>query len=136
MPDVFKVDYFPDFTRLGGGTFRWFQVLFAVGPGDDATVREQVHLLFEGMLPTISDMSIVRKAEQVSLRARRRVPESPCYHPDNPVMFIEAFWHGSALAAMRDRGDFSTWASECFSYVNRLDPHDPLTRSYASQTTT
>jgi len=133
MPDVFKVDYFPDFPRRDGGTFRWFQIVFAVGPGDDATVRSQVHSLFERILPTISDLSVARDAEQISLRARRRVPESPLYCPEHPLMFIEGFWPGSALAIMRQRGDFSAWASECSIYINRFDLHDPLTRGYDPQ---
>lgn len=136
MPDVFKVDYFSDFPGRDGGTFRWFQVVFVVGPGHDATVRAQVHSLFERILTSISDFSVARDAEQVGLRARRWVPESPRYRPEHPVMFIEGFWPGSALATMRQRGDFSTWASECSTYVNRFDGHDPLTRGYDPQPVT
>ena len=54
----------------------------------------------------------------------------------NPLMFIEGFWPGSALATMRQRGDFSAWASECSTYVNRFDRHDALTRGYDPQPAT
>jgi hypothetical protein len=136
MPDVFKVDYLPDFPRPDGGTARWFQIVFAVGPGDDATVRAQVHSLFERMLPVLSDLSEVRKADFVSLRARRRVPESPLYRPEYPLMFIESSWVGSAIAAMRERRDFSSWAKECAEYHNKFDGNDPLTRYYKLQPAT
>lgn len=130
MPDVFKVEYYPDFPRGDGSTFRWFQVVFAVGPGDGIMVRAQVHLLFERILQSISALSAARDAEHVSLRARRRVPEEPRYRPEHPLMFIEGYWPGSALATMRQRRDFSAWASECSTYVNHFDQHDPLTRGW------
>jgi hypothetical protein len=134
MPDEFKVEYWPSFPRTDSSTFRWFQVIFAIGPGDDATARAEVHSLFERILIEISDISIVRHAEQVSLRARRRVPDSPLYREDHPFMFIESSWTGSVLACMRKQHDFSGWACSCSAYVNRFDLCDPLTRGHRTPT--
>jgi hypothetical protein len=133
MPEAFKVIYIPDFPRLVGGTGHWFQVVFAVGPGDDAAVRAEVHSLFERMLHILSDLSAVREADQVSLRARRRVPESATCRPEHPLMFIEASWAGATIEALRERQDFSSWARELSEYSNWFDQNDPLTRSYERQ---
>jgi len=130
MPDVFKVDYLPEFPRPYGGTGRWFQVVFAIGPGIDAAVGAEVHSLFERILLVLSDLTVVRNADAVSLRARRRIPESPLYRPDHPLIYIESSWTGAAITAMYERREFSSWASMCSDYINRFDRNDPLARRY------
>lgn len=43
-------------------------------------------------------------------------------------MFIEADWAGSAVRQMRERGDFSNWASESLSYCNHLKREDTFNK--------
>jgi len=130
MTDVSKVTYDPAFPRSNGSLARWFQVAFAVGPGDDTTVLADVHSRFEQMLSVLSDLPAVRNADVVSLRARRRVPESPLYRPEHPLMFIEGEWLGAAIASMRELHDFSSWAKECCTYRDHFDGNDPLAHAY------
>jgi hypothetical protein len=119
--DLFVVNYHPKFPRPDGTTFSLFQVVFAVGPGNDAEVRAAVHKHIEQLLRILSPLLEVRQSV-VSLRARRHIP--PLSRPDHPHMFIECSWHGSRLAATDD-GDHG-WHSRCLQYVNRFDDDDPL----------
>src|SRR5438105_3413243 len=106
FPDAFNVTYDPAFPRFPRGTFALFQVVFAVGPGDDSSVRAQVHQCFERTLRVISVIPALRKADCIALRARRRVPDDPLCKPHHPIMFIEATWPGTAIDAMRKNGNF------------------------------
>jgi hypothetical protein len=133
MPGIFRVSYLPDMPRRDRTPARWFQVVFAVGPGDAPTLRTQVHALFPAMLAALSGLPLATDADIISLRARRHCPESSIYNPEHPFMFIEADWTGSTFRTMRQRSDFSTWGSECLSYRNHFDRDDPFTRQYAGQ---
>jgi hypothetical protein len=125
MPDKFWVTYDPAMPGSDGKPFRWFQVVFAVGPGDIATLRAQVHELFPKMLVALSPLALVREADHVSLRARRFMPD---LGTDRPFMFIQADWTGAAVRQMRDNGDFSVWAKVCLSYRNDHDKQDVLNK--------
>jgi hypothetical protein len=129
MPDRFLVDYIPDMPRRDGKPSQWFQVVFAVGPGDVAALRKQVHELFSRTLSAISQAHLPTAADVVSLRARRIFPDSKL----DPVMFIEAEWARSGFLAMRKSGDFSGWSRECLSYCNHFDNADMFTKQYAGQ---
>ena len=127
MPDKFDVIYTPDMPGHDGRQFRWFQVVFAVGPGDTAVLHAEIHELFPRTLAAISPLALVSKADHVSLRARRFIPDSSL-GSDHPFMFIEADWTGSAVRQMRERGDFSNWASESLSYCNHLEREDTFNK--------
>ena len=124
--DLYRVVYDPAFPRADGSTFPWIQVVFAVGPADDAAARIEVHERFVLLLTTVAQLPEVQRADTVSLRARRRVP--PQSAPDHPHMFIECAWRGSAVADLHQTHSFSDWHSRCHYYVNRFDSLDPLTR--------
>jgi hypothetical protein len=128
LPDVFNISYLPDMPKRQGGTASLFQVVFMVGPRDDAMLREIVHSLFEQMLIALSAIPLVLATDVISLRARRRIPESPLYQPDHGFMFIESSWSGAAIATMRDDSSYSSWAQNCLEYHNKFDKNDPLTR--------
>lgn len=125
MPDIFSASYEPAMPGVGGKLFRWFQVVFAVGPGDSAILRSQVHELFPRMLAVISPLTSVHEADHVTLRARRFMPE---FSTDRPFMFIQANWTGAAVRQMREDGDFSSWANECLTYRNEHDKNDPFNK--------
>jgi hypothetical protein len=133
MPDRFRADYIPDFPRRDGSAARWFQVVFAVGPGDATLLRTQVHELFPRMLAAVSDIPLATDADLISLRARRHCPDSEIYRPEHPFMFIEADWSGTAFRSMRQHRDFSVWPAECITYRNHFGAHDVLTRQYSGQ---
>ncbi len=128
--DLFRVFYDPAFPRPDGSTAAWFQVIFAVGPADDAAVRAQVHERFAQLLAAVAPLPEVRLAHTVSLRARRHLP--PRTSPDHPGMFIECAWRGTAVTDMQRTQTFSAWHSNCYYYVNRSDKLDPLTRNERS----
>jgi hypothetical protein len=133
MPDRFSATYIPDMPRRDDTRFRWFQVVFAVGPGDTIVLRTQVHELFPRMLATLAQVLLATEADFLSLRARRFCPDTKVLDPAHPVMFIEADWAASAFRAMRRASDFSTWASECATYRNHFDRDDPFTRQYSGE---
>jgi len=133
IPGLFRVIYDPKMLGRDGRVHRWFQVVFAVGPGDERSLRLKVHGLFPAMLVEVSQLRLATDAHVVSLRARRFYPDMKNLDPKNPVMFIEADWAGSALGAMRERGDFSTWAIDCLSYRNHFESDDPLMKDYTGQ---
>jgi hypothetical protein len=120
--DLFVVNYHPSFPRPDRSTFSLFQVVFAVGPGEDSDMRAAVHGRFGMLLRLLSPLPEVQSSDVV-LRARRHVPSRS--RPDHPHMFIECAWHGSKLAAMYS-ADFTSWHSHCDFYINRFDRHDPL----------
>jgi hypothetical protein len=80
MPKRFRVSSDPAFPGSNGRIFRWFQVVFEVGSGEDSFIRTQVHDLFERMLPVLSEQNLVCKSDHVSLRARRHYPDSKTYN--------------------------------------------------------
>jgi hypothetical protein len=124
MPDRFSVIYEPEMPGEDGKkSFRWFQVVFAVGPGDTAVLRAQVHELFPKMLSALSALSSVREADVVSLRARRFLPDQDSGF-DRPPMFIQADWTGPIVWQIRRQKDFSVWAVECLTYRNYQDKGD------------
>jgi hypothetical protein len=133
MPKRFRASYDPAFPGSNGKIFRWFQVCFEVGPGEDSFIRTQVHDLFERMLAVLSELNLVYESDHVSLRARRHYPDSKTYNPDHPFMFIEVDWSGSAIQAMRKQASFSAWAAICLTYRNCFDKNDPLTRNYSEK---
>ncbi|HEV2454293.1 MAG TPA: hypothetical protein VGY98_08530 [Verrucomicrobiae bacterium] len=81
MPDRFSVTYEPAMPGSEGKLFRWFQVVFAVGPGDAAALRTQVHELFPRMLTALSPLASVHEADHVTLRARRFIPDLDADRP-------------------------------------------------------
>ena len=131
MPDRFRADYCADFHLRDGSTMRWFQVVFAIGPGDTALLRTQVHELFPRMLSSLAAMHLASGADLISLRARRFCPDAP--NPEHPVMFIEADWAGRTFRGMSERRDFSAWSAECITYRNHFDARDAFTRRYSGQ---
>jgi hypothetical protein len=133
MPDRFNVTYTPDMPRRDGTPFRWFQVVFAVGPGDTSGLRTQVHALFPRMFATLAQVQLATDADLISLRARRFCPDSKILDPAHPVMFIEADWLASAFRTMRRSDDYSAWAIECATYRNHFDRDDPLTKRYSGE---
>ncbi|NDF00370.1 MAG: hypothetical protein EB034_19195 [Verrucomicrobia bacterium] len=133
MPGLFRVIYDPEMPQRDGTPFRWFQVVFAVGPGDAGNLRSQVHALFPRTLTTLSQAPLAADAQVISLRARRFCPDTKILDPAHPVMFIEVEWASSALRAMHQRNDYSTWSGECLTYRNHFDRADPLTRQYTRQ---
>jgi hypothetical protein len=133
MPNPLSVVYTPEMPRRDGTPYRWFQVIFAVGPGDTPRLRNEVHLLFPRMLATLSQVRLVTDADVLSLRARRFCPDSNVLDPAHPVMFIEAEWAASVYFNMQNGGDFSKWARECLTYFNHFDRVDPLTRHYVGR---
>src|SRR5262249_53440774 len=48
--DMFCVSYYPSFPFPDGSTESIFQVVFAVGPGEDAATRDAVHERFQQLL--------------------------------------------------------------------------------------
>lgn len=133
MPGRFRVSYDPAFPSSKGDLFKWFQVVFEVGPGEDFTIRAQVHNLFEKILTALAGFSLVCESDIVSLRARRHYPDSKIYNPDHPFMFIEAEWSGSAIRAMGKQTSFASWMTACLDYHNRFDKNDPLTRKFSEK---
>jgi hypothetical protein len=133
MPGRFNATYIPDMSRRDGTRFRWFQVVFAVGPADTSPLRTQVHELFPRMLATLARVRLATDADFISLRARRFCPDTKILDQAHPVMFVEADWAASAFRAMREASDFSTWASQCATYRNHFDRDDPLTRQYSGE---
>ena len=127
MPDRFSVIYEPEMPGENGKLFRWFQVVFAVGPGDTGALRAQVHELFPKMLTALSPLASVREADVVSLRARRFLPDQDSGF-DRPQMFIQADWTGAIVRQIRGQKDFSVWANECLTYRNYQDKGDVFTR--------
>jgi hypothetical protein len=123
MPDRFSVLYEPEMPAEDGKLFRWFQVVFAVGPGDAVVLRTQVHQLFPRMLAALSPLASVRQADVVSLRARRFLPDQDSGF-DRPSMFIQADWTGATVLQLRGQRDFSVWSNECLSYRNYHDKGD------------
>ena len=123
MPDRFSVIYEPEMPGEDGKIFRWFQVVFAIGPGDSADLRAQVHELFPKMLAALSPLASVHKADIVTLRARRFLPDQdPGF--DRPNMFIQADWKGAAIRQIRRQKNFAVWAGECLTYRNYHDKGD------------
>jgi hypothetical protein len=123
VPGKFSAIYEPEMPDPDGKLFRWFQVAFAVGPGDAKVLRAQVHELFPRMLAALSPLASVHQADVVSLRARRFLPgQSP--RSDRPSMFIQADWAGTAIRQMRTHKDFSVWPIECLTYRNYHDKGD------------
>jgi len=123
MPDKFRIIYIPDMPRIDLTPARWFQVIFIVGPGDNAVLRSKVHELFPRMLCALSPVPLVSESDFISLRARRIFSD-----PNSTPMFIEAEWSGSCLQKMRLNKNFSVWSGEFISYQNRFDLKDPLTK--------
>jgi hypothetical protein len=123
MPDRFSVIYEPEMPGPDGKLFRWFQVVFAVGPGDTAILRTQVHELFPKMLAALSPLASVSQADVVSLRARRFLPDQDSGF-DRPNMFIQADWAGATVRQLRGQKTFSVWANECLTYRNYHDKGD------------
>ena len=128
MPGRFRVSYDPAFPSSNGKIFRWFQVVFEVGPEEDSDIRAQVHELFEKMVTVLSEMNLVCESNHVSLRARRHCPDNKMYNPDHPFMFIEVDWSGPAIQAMRKQTSFPSWSVTCLSYRNCFDKNDPLNK--------
>jgi hypothetical protein len=126
MTDVFNFQDLRAFPVTPTTTRDIVQLVFAVGPGDDAAVRADVHERFTRVLSILGPFPETRSADVVALRARRRVPGDLRYRPHHPLMFIEAWWAGTAVAAMHERGAYSDWAATCSAYINRFDPADPL----------
>jgi len=123
MPDRFSIIYEPQMPGEDGKIFRWFQVVFAVGPGDADVLRAQVHELFPRMLVALSPLPSVHKADVITLRARRFLPDQdPGF--DRPYMFIQADWRGAAVRQIRGQKNFSVWAGECLTYRNYQDKGD------------
>jgi hypothetical protein len=133
MPRHFRVAYDPAFPSSKGDLFKWFQVIFEIGPGDDPTIRTLVHNLFERILTVLAEHNLVCESDVVSLRARRHYPDSEIYNPDHPFMFIEADWSGSAIQAMRKQASFTAWAAACLWYRNCFDKNDLLTKKYSEK---
>lgn len=106
-----------------GKLFRWFQVVFASGPGDPDILRTQAHELFLQMLAALSPLASVREADVVSLRARRFLHNQDSAF-DRPSMFIQAEWTGTAVRQIRRRTDFSFLAGNCLAYRNFHDKGD------------
>ncbi len=127
MPGRFSVTYEPAMPGSDDSLLRWFQVVLAVGPGESAILRTQIHELFQRMLASLSALVLVTEADHVTLRVRRFIPDSKL-SPDRPFMFIEADWTGSAVRQMRERGDFSCWPSECLTYRNHFDREDTFSK--------
>lgn len=125
MPDRFSATYEPAMPGSDGKVFRWFQVVFAISPGDVTSLRTQVHELFPKMLEALSALKSVHEADHFSLRARRFIPDLDA---DRPFMFIQADWTGAAVRQMRDRDDFSVWADMCLTYRNEDDKQDPFNK--------
>lgn len=123
MPDRFSVIYEPEMPGQAGKLFRWFQVVFAVGPGDTTVLRAQVHELFPRMLAALSLLASVREADVVSLRARRYLPDQDSGF-DRPNMFIQADWTGAIIWQIRRQKNFQVWANECLAYRNYHDKGD------------
>ena len=130
LPDRFSANYIPDFPRRDGSPTRWFQVVFAVGPGDMTVLRAQVHDLFPRMLTVLAQVNSATSADLVSLRARRHCPDSKIYNPDRPFMFIETEWSREGFGQMCQGRDFSQWHAHCATYRNCFDAEDVLTRQY------
>jgi len=126
MPSSFKVTYDPFFPRADGSTFSWFQVVFAVGPGEETELRELVHATFEKALTRLARLRPAIKSDHVTLRARRHVP--PTTDPKWPHMFIECSWRGTDLRALILARDMTQWHAVCQTYLNRASKDDPLTR--------
>ena len=133
MPGCFRVSYDPAFPGSNGKIVRWFQVIFEVGPGEDSTIRTQVHNLFEKILTILPGLNIVCESDFVSLRARRHYPDSKMYNPNHPFMFIEVDWSGSAIKAMRKQASFTSCATTCLFYRNSFDQNDPLAKKYSEK---
>lgn len=123
MPDRFSVIYEPEMPGEDGKIFRWFQVVFAVGPGDASVLRAQVHELFPKMLSALAPLPSVREADVVSLRARRFLQDQDSGF-DRPNMFIQADWAGAMVRQLRGQRSFSVWANECVTYRNYHDKAD------------
>jgi hypothetical protein len=126
LPARFRVSYDPSFPGSNENFFKWFQVVFEVGPAENSVAREHIHKLFERMLAILSDFNLVCESDHVSLRVRKHFPESETYNPDHPFMFIEADWNGSAIAKMKKQANFTSWTTTCLSYRNCFDRNDPL----------
>ncbi len=123
MPDRFSVIYEPEMPGPDGRLLKWFQVVFVVGPGDDAVLRAQVHDLFPKMLAALSALTSVRSADVVSVRTRRfQLHQDPIF--DRPSMFIQADWSGAVVRQNRKQRDFLVWANECLAYRNYHDKGD------------
>jgi hypothetical protein len=50
MPDRFRVSYDPAFPGSNGKIFKWFQVVFEIGPEEASLIRTHVHNLLRGRL--------------------------------------------------------------------------------------
>ena len=129
MPSRFHVSYDPAFPGSNGKIFKWFQVAFEIGPGEDSLILTQVHHLFEKTLTILSELNLVCESDYVSLRARRHYPDLETYNPNHPFMFIETDWSGSAIRAMREQADFAVWTTTCLFYRNCRDKNDSLTKN-------
>lgn len=123
--DLFSVYYEPAFPRRDHSTFSLFQVVFAVGPGEDAKVRDDVLLKFKQLLELLAPLPEVQHSA-VNLCARRHAP--PHSPPDHPYMFIECGWYGSEVAEMLRKHNFVSWHSYCCRYINRFDENDALNK--------
>jgi hypothetical protein len=133
MPRRFRVSYDPAFPSSKGDLCKWFQVILEIGPGEDPTIRTQVHNLFERILASLAEHNLVCESDVVSLRARRHYPDSKTYNPDHPFMFIEAEWRGSAIRMTGKQKSFNSWMTTCLDYHNRFDKNDPLTKEYSEK---
>ena len=121
LPDVYNIMYDPAFPSALGKHFSWFQIVFAIGPGSDAEIRDQTLDLFQKLIYILSSEKVYTFSELVSIRVRRHVPEST---PDHPHMFIEAVWDSNNLKDIAA----TQWHERAKSFVNRFDQSDPLNK--------
>jgi hypothetical protein len=125
MTDLFTVTYDPAFPSTPTSKLSIFQVVFAVGPGEDTLMRELVHNRFQQLLTILAPFPEAQTS-RFALRARRHVPSrSPPHHP---YMFIEAWWHGEDVSTMLNQNCFDSWHSLCAAYINRFDKNDSLNK--------
>ena len=123
LPDMVNIMYDPAFPPTPEKTVAWYQIVFAVGPGEDEEIRSLTLSLIERLIEILVDEKVYTFAELISLRARRHVPES---RPEHPHMFIEVSWSDSDLKTMSPQ----SWHNHAGSYVNRFDRSDPLNKQW------
>jgi hypothetical protein len=126
MPDRFAVTYKSATPRSDGKLFRWFEVVFVVGPGEAGALRAQVHELFPRMLAALSPLPSVHEADRVILCARQF----------GSYFGIQANWTAAAVRQMRDSDDFSAWANACLTCRNDHDKNDAFNKRETRKNTT
>ena len=122
FPNKCQVTYEPAFPLPDKSTRRFFQVVIAIGPGDDDVLNGQVHECVPSCLNLIRRYGFIEKVDTIGLRFRRYENNEN----QRPFMYIEMAWDRENLLEMAKEADFGNWQTWLRFYRNHCDNNDPF----------